>query len=315
MAMRYWWVNQNETYRTEVRGNFLWSPKVKANGARNPFYDTMRQVAPGDIVFSFCDTRIRALAIATGVAQTSPKPDFGGAGLNWAEEGWFVPVYYCEFDTPVRPKEHIHTLRPFLPTRYSPLLPSGNGSQSVYLAEVPELMANALIGVIGAQVYFDALAALTGFPSTPDVEGDAEADAVADLGPTFKDQVIKARRGQGVFRANVMLVEEGCRVTHVTDRKHLRASHIKPWRDANDSERLSGENGLLLSPHIDHLFDKGYISFSNTQQLLVVPEVRSGLLDRWGIPPGVRTGDFNREQQAFLDYHRANVGPLAKEPY
>jgi predicted restriction endonuclease len=101
----------------------------------------------------------------------------------------------------------------------------------------------------------------------------------------------------------------------VSEPRHLKASHIKPWRDAADAERLDGANGLLLSPHIDHLFDKGYISFSNTQRLLVVPEVRSGLLDRWGIPPGVRTGDFNREQQAFLDYHRANVGPLAKEPY
>ena len=313
--MRYWWVNQNQTYRTEVRGNFLWSPKTNANGARNPFYDTMRQVTPGDIVFSFCNTRIQAVAVVTGSAQTSPEPDFGGAGLNWAKEGWFVPVYYCEFDAPVRPADHMAVLRPLLPARYSPLQANGHGLQGVYLAEVPELMAQALIGIIGAQAYFDALASLTGFPSTPDVEDDAPVDVAGDLAPTFKDQVIKARRGQGVFRANVMLVEEGCRVTHVTDRKHLRASHIKPWRDATDSERLSGENGLLLSPHVDHLFDQGYISFSNTEQLLVVPDVRSGLLDKWGIPPGIRTGDFNREQQAFLEYHRANVGRLAREPY
>ena len=305
--MRYWWVNQNQTYRTEVRGNFLWSPKTNANGARNPFYDTMRQVTPGDIVFSFCDTRIRAVAVVTGTAQTSPKPDFGSAGLNWSKEGWFVPVYYCEFEAPVRPKDHIVTLRPFLPSRYSPLQSNGDGLQGVYLAEVPELMAQALIGIIGAQAYFDAVAVLTEFPSTPDVEDDASVDVVADLGPTFKDQVIKARRGQGVFRANVMLVEEGCRVTHVTDRKHLRASHIKPWRDATDTERLSGENGLLLSPHIDHLFDQGYITFSNTEQLLVVPDVRPGLLDKWGIDAGARVGTFDREQQAFLDYHRVNV--------
>lgn len=78
--MRYWWVNQNQTYATEVRGNFMWSPKTNANGARNPFYDFMREVAPGDIVFSFCDTRIKALGLVTGTAQTAPKPDFGGAG-------------------------------------------------------------------------------------------------------------------------------------------------------------------------------------------------------------------------------------------
>jgi hypothetical protein len=48
--MRYWWVNQNQTYRHEVRGGYLWSPKRKSNGGVNPFYESMREVAPGDIV-------------------------------------------------------------------------------------------------------------------------------------------------------------------------------------------------------------------------------------------------------------------------
>jgi hypothetical protein len=85
--MRYWWVNQNQTYHAEVRGNFMWSPKTKIDGARNQSYDNMRRVSPGDIVFSFCDTRIKAVGVATADAQTAPKPDFGNAGLNWAKEG------------------------------------------------------------------------------------------------------------------------------------------------------------------------------------------------------------------------------------
>ena len=304
--MRYWWVNQNQTYRHEVAGNFLWSPKKRSDGSRNEFYDTMRRVAPGDIVFSFCDTRIKAIAVVTGAAQTSPKPDFGNAGLNWSMEGWLVPVNYEELIDPIRPKDHIAALRPFLPEKYSPLQTTGDGLQSVYLAEVPELLAHALVGLIGEDRFNEALAAVTGFPDTPDPEEPPDPETVT--GDTFREQLIRARRGQGVFRANVMLVErDGCRVTHVTDRKHLRASHIKPWRDADSTERLSGQNGLLLSPHIDHLFDQGYISFSNTEQLLVVPEVRDGLLLKWGIDAGAKVGEFNREQQAFLEYHRANV--------
>ncbi len=62
--MRYWWVNQNQTYRHEVQGGYLWSPKRNANGARNPFYESMREVAPGDLIFSFIDTRILAVGIA-----------------------------------------------------------------------------------------------------------------------------------------------------------------------------------------------------------------------------------------------------------
>src|SRR5688572_26168103 len=135
--MRYWWVNQNQTYRAELRGGFMWSPKQRSDGTRNQFYENMRDVSPGDVVFSFCNTLIKAVGVVTGRAQTGPKPDFGTAGLNWSREGWFVPVDYWEFESPIRPKDHIAILRPFLPARYSPLQITGDGLQSVYLAELP----------------------------------------------------------------------------------------------------------------------------------------------------------------------------------
>ena len=306
--MRYWWVNQNQTYRAEVRGSFMWSPKLKADGGRNQFYENMREVSPGDIVFSFCATRIKALGVVTGGAQTGPKPDFGNAGLNWSKEGWFVPVDYCTLNNQIRPKDHAVILRPFLPAKYSPLQESGDGLQSVYLAEVPQALAEALIGLIG-QAYWDAYSVIAVLQTAPEPT-DSEAAAAIDAtltGPTFREQIVRARRGQGVFRANVLLREDACRVTHVNEPRHLKASHIKPWREATDAERLDGSNGLLLSPHIDHLFDEGYITFSGSQELVIVPEVREKLLDAWGIDAGVRVGEFTREQNAYLDYHRANV--------
>ena len=41
--MRYWWVNQNQTYKQEFNGGYIWSPKRRANNARNPFYEFMEQ--------------------------------------------------------------------------------------------------------------------------------------------------------------------------------------------------------------------------------------------------------------------------------
>ena len=304
--MRYWWVNQNQTYRAEVRGSFMWSPKQNANGARNQFYENMRQVSLGDVVFSFCDTRIKAIGVVTGTAQTGPKPDFGAAGANWSREGWFVPVDYCVLGRQIRPKDHTAILRPFLPPKYSPLQESGDGLQSVYLAELPQALADALIGLIG-QDYWDAYSMIADQSTAEPVDLEREFVDANIIGPTFREQIVIARRGQGVFRANVLLREEYRRVTRVREPRHLKASHIKPWRDATDTERLDGSNGLLLSPHIDHLFDQGYITFSGSQELIIVPEVREKLLDAWGIDEGVRVGEFSREQNAYLEYHRVNV--------
>ena len=71
-----------------MQGGFLWSPKTNKNGARNQFYDNMALVKPGDVVFSFSDTRIRAIGRAVGPAETASKPNFGSAGSNWQNEGW-----------------------------------------------------------------------------------------------------------------------------------------------------------------------------------------------------------------------------------
>ena len=139
------------------------------------------------------------------------------------------------------------------------------------------MLAEALIGLIG-QAYWDAYSAITAVQSPSELALPDTAIVEAGItGPTFREQIVRARRGQGVFRANVLLREESCRVTGVSEPRHLKASHIKPWRDATDAERLDGANGLLLSPHIDHLFDEGYITFSSNQELVVVPEVRNKL--------------------------------------
>ena len=112
--MRYWWVNQ--TFRHEIMGGYLWSPKRNANGARNPFYESMREVAPGDLIFSFMDTRILAVGIAQSYCRESPKPlEFGKSGENWEGIGWRVKVHFTELANKVRPKDHIDILKPLLP--------------------------------------------------------------------------------------------------------------------------------------------------------------------------------------------------------
>jgi hypothetical protein len=130
-----------------------------------------------------------------------------------------------------------------------------------------------------------------------------------ELDATTRDALIQARRGQGIFRSRVLSVESACRVTRVDRIEHLIASHIMPWRVCSNDDRLDGENGLLLTPTVDHLFDKGFISFENEGAMIVSPVAHGKSLRRMGIDPGAppNVGAFSTGQRHFLDYHRDNV--------
>lgn len=320
--MRYWWVNQNQTYRHEIDGGYLWSPKRKADGTRNPFYEFMREVAPGDIVFSFRDTHIRAIGIARGYCRESPKPaEFGSAGTNWSQIGWKVDVQWRQLAESLRPKDHIGRLAGLLPLRYSPLTPEGNGLQSVYLTEVPKPLAAALFSLLGREANQVAEAAElvnSTERSSPALESDVEEwerrvefqiSEDSEIPDTDRQALILARRGQGKFRINVRQIEKSCRVTKVDRLEHLVASHSKPWRDCSHAERLDGENGLLLTPTVDHLFDKGFISFENKGRLIVSGVADHAALLKMGIDVSgkVNVGPFSEGQRRYLDYHRENV--------
>jgi hypothetical protein len=314
--MRYWWVNQNQTFRHEIEGGYLWSPKRNANGARNPFYESMREVAPGDLIFSFMDTKILAVGIAQSYCWESPKPlEFGAAGENWENIGWRVKVDFTKLAHRIRPKDHIDILRPFLPGKYSPLQPNGNGLQSVYLTSVPTALAEVLLGLIGQEVAPLTAAARDVQPVAIDDlefwERKQEQYVVDDhtIEATERLALITARKGQGLFKERVSKIEARCRITKVENPVHLVASHCKPWRDSTNEERLNGENGLLLTPSIDHLFDRGFIGFEDNGRLIVSPVAHGPSLQRMGIDvrEPVNVGGFTSGQKQFLDFHRTSV--------
>lgn len=237
-----------------------------------------------------------------------------------------MDVHFQELSKRIRPKEHIQELRHLLPEKYSPLQKDGNGLQSVYLAEVsPELAVSIfrLIGPEGATVR-DTAAALNG-AAPPILQPEATLDEweqrverkirdTPTLPDTEKQSLIQARRGQGIFRANVQRIERQCRVTKVNRSEHLIASHCKPWRDSTNGERLDGENGLLLTPTIDHLFDKGFISFEGNGRVIISPVAHRPSLIKMGIDVdhSINVGVFSEGQRRFLEYHQENVLRMAR---
>ncbi len=306
-VMKYWWVNQNQTYDHEVNGGYLWSPKTKANGDRNHFYDTMTQVTPGDVIFSFADTHIKAIGIASGVHKSASKPnEFGSAGANWTDEGWYVPVDFIELANPIRPKDYMDRLAPLLPSKYSPLQESGNGNQGVYLASVPDNLAHELEAILEGQVQ-SILANMNNAAEADDCTTIDRLLLDGSLPATQRTQLIQARIGQGLFRSRVAALEPCCRITGIIDPKFLIASHIKPWSKSSNIEKLDGHNGLLLAPHIDRLFDKGYITFENDGLLRFSQQLPTEIYQAWNLDALVAAKPFSQQQQEYMAYHRVEI--------
>jgi hypothetical protein len=317
--MRYWWVNQNQTYRHEVPGGYLWSPKRNQNGGRNPFYDFMREVAPGDVVFSFADTYIKAIGIAASHAYEAPKPrEFGQTGAYWDNIGWRVDVRFTELHGPLKPADHMAQLAPRLPDRYAPLQQNGGGLQGVYLTQLPDDFARTLADLIGREARtIIEMRRVREIKDAPVAIGLVEWEihemeqVISDqtIPETTRQAVVMARRGQGLFKQNVQRIESHCRVTQVDQIEHLRASHCKPWRDASNAERLDGENGLLLTPDVDHLFDRGFISFEDNGTVLVSPVAHRESIHKMGLEDALRrnVGGFSEGQRSYLAFHRDSV--------
>jgi hypothetical protein len=109
--------------------------------------------------------------------------------------------------------------------------------------------------------------------------------------------------GTGLFKPRVMEIEQRCRITSVNNPVHLIARHFNAnrWRDCKNDERPDGENGLLLTPSIDHLFDRGFIGFEDNGALIVSPVAHKPSLDRMGIDTKgiVNVGTFTSGQKGF----------------
>lgn len=100
------------------------------------------------------------------------------------------------------------------------------------------------------------------------------------LTATEKTAVINARVGQGIFRKRLFEKYEGrCVITGADDARILLASHVRPWAVSTNEQRLSAENGLLLSPLYDRLFDVGLITFTSEGQIICSKELENRNID------------------------------------
>jgi len=261
------------------------------------------------VVFSYANGLISQIGLVEAAAITALKPaEFRSAGENWSQEGWLVRLNWQPLKQPLVPQTFFELLQPLLPERYSPIsTTTGRGNQGMYLAGLSDSLGGLLLKLIeqhsdpAVRVHLVVLAEESAYAAAllDDMQRLREVPS-----STERDALTKARLGQGLFRRRVSELEPACRVTGLARQEFLVASHIKPWRSCDNSERLSGANGLLLSPHVDKLFDRHWISFDTGGELIWHHEAAGEALRCWGIQGANLIRPFGRQQESFMAAHR-----------
>ena len=126
------------------------------------------------------------------------------------------------------------------------------------------------------------------------------------INATEKEALVKARIGQGIFRQQLFDLWHGCSVTECKTQTILIASHIRPWRQSNNKQRLDVFNGLLLIPNLDKLFDKGYISFRDDGRIIKSAFLPPKEYEILGVSDNMRLKSLNDKHFPYLKYHRDN---------
>ena len=299
---RYWWVNHKQTFKHEIAGGFLWSPKFKSNGDRNYFYDTMADAEVGDIVLSYANGKVSYFGVVVEEASTAQKPsEFGAAGDVWDNDGWFLPISWQKISPSIQPKLLWDEIQHLFPQKYSPLNGQGGGNQGCYLAEISEQIFLTLMqySLEKNPILFSTIQ-----------KNLATTSSALRRQITEVKRTVSQRIGQLQFRNKVIKLEGACPITGVASPAFLRASHIKPWRVCETAEeRLDPYNGLALAPHIDQLFDQGYITFDTSGSLILSDECPPMIPIQWGFEEKISQSliEVNSKRSKYINYHNRHV--------
>lgn len=172
---------------------------------------------------------------------------------------------------------------------------SGKSGYDSWFVMTPEMLAvTATVEEIPIDVASDLLGAF---------------EELDDLPQTERQAITLSRVGQGIFRKNLVEYWKGCAVTGADCIPLLRASHIKPWRESTNVERLDVFNGLLLSPNIDAAFDAGYITFDEYGKILLAEEMFGSPAFQLHINAKMKINAklIRDEHRAYLEHHRTEV--------
>lgn len=136
---------------------------------------------------------------------------------------------------------------------------------------------------------------------------DQSSSEFIALHETDREQLTTVRVGQNNFRKNLIKIWGKCSVTGVENLEFLHASHIKPWRQSNNDERLTPFNGLLLNPALDKAFDRGFIGFETTGKIVISNKLSREDAEKMAINQNLKLRQIYPGNLQYLSYHLENL--------
>lgn len=292
--MAYWWVNQGRRFDEESTDGCLSAPGP--HSANYYHWAALDAVRPGDIILSYVNQSVTAISAAISTAELAEmayRPPAGSNAESRKGPRRRIRATYTILKNPIPLQSLGQETRKSLAVFHGPLNKHLTANQG-YLFPISESPAHAILALADQQIGTEAL--------------DANIASSAPT-ETEREAISKARVGQGQFRTDLFNYWDArCAVTGVTITELLRASHIKPWRDSNNSERLDVFNGLLLSPAYDAAFDARLISFTNDGRVLVSSDLDADNLQRLGLNRDAHIPRLDARHHPYLQHHRAAAG-------
>lgn len=135
-----------------------------------------------------------------------------------------------------------------------------------------------------------------------------EIDDDKAMSSKIRKQIIDSRIGQGVYRKKLLEECPFCPFTLIDNESLLNASHIKPWKKSNNKEKTDPKNGFIFTPTYDRLFDRGYITFTDSKELIISSWISETTRRQLGIKEGMVINDLPlcKERLTYLKFHRDN---------
>lgn len=264
----------------------------------------MKMIKKEDIIFNSYNGKLVSVLIAKENCKEHERP----TGLDqldlWDKDGWLVNAKYINLEEPITYKDYMDDILKLQDEKYAPFNKSGRGNTG-YLFRVSEELANFFFEIIERSNGISRGEFLIENTLQEEIikQIENDLDSTITLDKTEKETIIKSRIGQSAFKKALLAIEKKCRICGVTNERFLVASHIKPWSESNNQERLDVNNGLLLCPNHDALFDKRYISFDKTGKVLIKESLDVTTKVLLNINETMRI-KMNERQQNYMKWHR-----------